>query len=970
MANYPEPFVSKLGKSLLFNYTVSKILLLLSIANLIIRSSFSSEYYKSGTCALLWFIIFLIQFKSNDFKPNYTHHLLSNISVEWMTKCPDHIIMKLYKYSVFGVGEVSFENFTAIIFTSVFIMIDNLATSFQSSTPAVLLLFSFDLILKTLVLSPCVQSMMIIKSILLTSAVIIHILIFSFYSNYLPYILYLLLNLSILTYFLLYFYIKKKNILCKFNREYNIQNSFFITDNQFNLITYSDSDDFFLKDFEELFYYEKVELNNNYEDKQIDSMEKGHPLQFMMLIIQSYFKKILLDNFKYFDAAKTKNSNKLSCLILFLLDSSVFRHDSHDISKEEKESIKVLIKEYDIIKKEIQEMLTSLGASKEVATPFYLFLSVNELLKRLSKDSIIKNSFSCFEISKRFSLYLSKVNSIVKRFHHFISSTLSSSKSTLSLGSFYYRKRVYWIKITAVDFDKYFEYFDLNNSFSPLTQQLYITRVYSEIIEECIMLNNCYRPNDNLIPSLNENQYSFTLEACKRKSNFQTPEADLALQLSKIIHDFKNPLQLIQSVSSNLSNSLQGILQTANADIMSNAEDLEMLKSQSEYILILTEDLNDFTRSLRGKQVSTGAVIKNCDIRQVLSSCFEIYKYKIKNDSNKCRQLKILLEINDNVPSQISTDATKLKQIIINLMSNSYKFTNRGFLKLSAEISNKGASLKIEIEDTGLGMSKEELDTLSAPFKMMERHKLMNNHGSGLGISIVKEILLKLKSELKVKSELNKGTVFWFELPIIGPKDMLERRKSLPNIKEVSNKLINDVSKSLLNIAYDDVDASKRQPTSQEKIQINIIGDDDSATQPIGSFCSHFDMLKINKSFSINSGNSEDVMNNMMENSMIFRKNDAIEDSLKFQAFKDGGSAIKADDELSSSPIRDLKPKSKLSKKYLIKGASNDNFFTILEQEKENEVEIPDHSTSLDDSICFEELAGKLLYKLVFRYGC
>lgn len=961
MVNSPDLFSSKFGRSLVFNYTISKVFLLLSITHLIIKSSLSSQHIKSEACFAIWLIIFMIQYKSQDFKPKYTHHhLLSNISVEWMTKCPDHIIMKLYKYNVFGIGDVSFENFTAIIFTSVFIMIDSFTESIVDRTPVRLIVFSLDLLLKTVILLHCVQSMMIVKALMLTSTVILHSLIFSFYSNIMPYILYLLLNLSFLAFFLLYFYIMKKHTLGKFIREFNIQNSFFITDNQFNLITYADSDDFFLKDFEELFTNEKLDVNNNFEDKQFDNMEKDNPLQFMVMITQSYFRKIMLGSFKYFDRNKTKNSNKLSCLMLFLLDSTVFRHDLPYISPEENENIKVLIKEYDSIKKEIQEMLTFLGASKEVATPFYLFLSVNELLTRLSNDSVISKSISSNDISRRFSLFLSKINSIVKRFHHFISSTLSSKKSSLSLGSFYYRKRVYWIKITAVDFDKYFEYFDLSNSFSPLTQQLYITRVYSELIDECIMFNS-YNPIDHQISYTSDNQAIFSYEACIRKGSNQISQADLALQLSKIIHDFKNPLQLIHTVSSSLSVSLQGVLHSANAEMQSNAEDLEMLKSQSEYILILTEELNDFAKSLRGKQANSGVVLKSCNIRQVLISCYEIYKYKQKNDSNK-NNLNIVLEVNDNVPSQISTDVTKLKQIIINLMSNSYKFTNRGYLKLSADISNKGASLKIEIEDTGLGMTIEELEALSAPFKMIERHKLMNYHGSGLGISIVKEILAKLNSELKVKSELNKGTFFWFELPIIGSKDSFERMKSIPNVKGVSNKLINEVNKSLLNITLDDVDASKRLPTSPEKIYINIINDDDSATQPINSFYSHFDIQKINKSFSINSGNSEDVMNNIMESSMNLRKNDGIEDSSKSQFFKDGGSAIRPDQELNSSPTRDVKPKSKLSKKYLIKGGSNENFFTILEQEKENEIELPDHSTALEDSICFEELTGRLLF--------
>lgn len=958
----PDLITSKLSKSLDFNYLISKIFTVLAILNFLIRLVFSNGAFKSGVNAICWgFILTIQRYATNMEKPNNSHQhyqLLTNISNEYMAKCPEQILMKLYRYNVFGQVEISFENFSAIILTLIFIMIDNFTSSI-GSTSVCILVFALDILMKTIVLPPYIQSMIIIKSIMLTSVVIVHTLVFSAQSNYMAYIFYLSIKISILGFFLLFFYIKKTITTGKFYREYNIQNSFFITDNQFNLITYSDSDDFFLRDFEELYINDKSNMRGKLDEAEFENTEKEHPLLFMMLIIQSYLKRLMLDNFKYIDAIKIKNSNKLSCLILFLLDSHAFLHDSKDILTEEKESLKILIKEYKSIKSEIQDILNSMGASKEIPIPFYLFLSVNELLKLLNKDKMLSNPLSCFEISKKFSLYLSKVNSIVKRFHHFLLSTLSAKKS-LTLGCFYYKNRVYWIKIAAVDFEKYFEYFDLNSSFSPLTQQLYITRVYSEVYEESIIFNENIQQIECLHKLSEDRQIDFSI--CPNETNYSAPSAELVLQLSKIIHDFKNPLQLIQSVASSLSSSIQLSNNSgANVQLQSQIEDLEMLRMQSDYILMLTENLNDFSRRMSNKQAqSSGIIMKLCDIKPVLSSCYEFFKYKQKNDCSK-KNLSVNIKLSDNLPSQIITDSIKLKQIIINLMSNSYKFTTIGSIELKAELALSGLAVKIEINDTGLGMSKEELERLTEPYQMLERHKLLNNHGSGLGMSIIKDLLTKLNSELNFSSELEKGTKFWFELPIAIARDSTDSKKHATLLN--NSKITNEINKSSQSILFTDT-YRKQNPNHDRNFNNIIVIDDDSAIQPIGSFYSQFELQKMNKSFSMNSANSEDG-NNILESSMTSRKLDG-NDELRKSLPKEGSNTSKCDDELPPSPIREVRPKSKLSKKYLLKGHSNENFFTIQEQDRENEIELPD-STTLDESICFEELMGKILFNK-FRY--
>ena len=133
-----------------------------------------------------------------------------------------------------------------------------------------------------------------------------------------------------------------------------------------------------------------------------------------------------------------------------------------------------------------------------------------------------------------------------------------------------------------------------------------------------------------------------------------------------------------------------------------------------------------------------------------------------KDDKNK--NFSIELDYDNDLPVYDKLNEKIFKQILINLFSNAFKFTQEGFIKLTVKLIEK--KIFIEVSDTGSGIKLEEQNHLFNAFYMAPSNQNSNKDGSGLGLYIVKEFVSKIGSELKFSSEYQKGTKFFFEINI------------------------------------------------------------------------------------------------------------------------------------------------------------------------------------------------------------
>ena len=129
----------------------------------------------------------------------------------------------------------------------------------------------------------------------------------------------------------------------------------------------------------------------------------------------------------------------------------------------------------------------------------------------------------------------------------------------------------------------------------------------------------------------------------------------------------------------------------------------------------------------------------------------------------KTGRVQLVKEISPDFPP-LNTDREKLRQMLLNLLSNSAKFTEEGEIRVSA--SQQNGSMNLVVSDTGIGMTEEALKDIFDEFRQADMSSTRKYGGTGLGLAIVKKFANLLGGDIGVESELGKGSVFTVTLPI------------------------------------------------------------------------------------------------------------------------------------------------------------------------------------------------------------
>ena len=250
-----------------------------------------------------------------------------------------------------------------------------------------------------------------------------------------------------------------------------------------------------------------------------------------------------------------------------------------------------------------------------------------------------------------------------------------------------------------------------------------------------------------------------------------------SLYLAKSAHELKNVFLTISSFIQNkddISIGNKNDIINKNIDYDSS---FNFLKSLCDFGMNLIYEITEISKNdgkfKSIKDFNENRLYEEFNLVDALKFCIQIFQSRAKFEK---KNIDIKFNINNvSIDKKIkSISELKLKQVVINLISNSYKFTMKGFIELSVEKINQ--KLRIKIMDTGIGFNEKVMEKIFQPYFMLENDKYLNKNGSGLGLFICKEILSSNGSEIKFSSERGKGTQFWFDIKdenIIDPSNYL-----------------------------------------------------------------------------------------------------------------------------------------------------------------------------------------------------
>ena len=182
----------------------------------------------------------------------------------------------------------------------------------------------------------------------------------------------------------------------------------------------------------------------------------------------------------------------------------------------------------------------------------------------------------------------------------------------------------------------------------------------------------------------------------------------------------------------------------------------------ADLLLALIDDLLDFSRIDANKMA---LYWQNCDLFEILSSVNQILTVKYVE-----KRLEFIIDVSETVPRHVQIDSLRIKQILINLLTNAIKFTEKGQVRLTvtAKISNDIAvnDVTFSISDTGIGMDEQTIARIFEVFNQGDVSTTRKYGGTGLGLSISKKLVALMGGELEVRSEPGQGSCFSFSLPL------------------------------------------------------------------------------------------------------------------------------------------------------------------------------------------------------------
>lgn len=221
-----------------------------------------------------------------------------------------------------------------------------------------------------------------------------------------------------------------------------------------------------------------------------------------------------------------------------------------------------------------------------------------------------------------------------------------------------------------------------------------------------------------------------------------------------VSHELRTPLNAILGYAEMFKEAVYGPMNEKQTNMA------DRIMKNTHRLLGLISDLLDQAQMEAGKLTIQMGSVQPAELLESLHSLLD------KTASDK--SLSLTSEIDDSLPETLIGDSARLQQILVNLVSNSIKFTDKGEVSLRLFRSDY-SKWGIEVTDTGRGIPQEEIPHIFDTFRQVENTTTRTKGGFGLGLAIVQQLVNLMNGDIRVDSEMEKGTIFTITLPLVIP---------------------------------------------------------------------------------------------------------------------------------------------------------------------------------------------------------
>lgn len=252
----------------------------------------------------------------------------------------------------------------------------------------------------------------------------------------------------------------------------------------------------------------------------------------------------------------------------------------------------------------------------------------------------------------------------------------------------------------------------------------------------------------------NNRNYRLALQDAKKQSEELSKARSQFL--ANMSHEIRTPLNAIVGFADQLAVSPME---------KSQKEDVVMIQKSADHLLYIINDILDVTKLQAGKMQLEKTAFQP---REVLDEVLQLVDH-----ASKKKQLKVLYDWSPEIPEMLKGDPYRLRQIMLNLINNSIKFTTKGTITVKCKVrlqDKRKTVFCLDVIDTGIGMTPEQLKKIFNEFEQAELSTTRNYGGSGLGLSIVKMLVRLHGGDINVTSKKGKGTTISVEIPYMVAK--------------------------------------------------------------------------------------------------------------------------------------------------------------------------------------------------------